>query len=172
MRAGGLSSPCTSTEVSQWWAGLCRRYANLGWEWFVGVTGPVALLTISTVRAGFCCFLLCLELCSLKTTSSPDLDVLAPQICLSWPSPHATPSASSTWWMGSCPASCTSGRGTWAWVCPSTLPATPCSPTWSHTSRTWRWAALGGVERGTSLEHWAVRSCHVGELMAENSSSL
>lgn len=45
---------------------------SLGWEWFVGVTGPVALLTISAVRAGFCCFLLCLQLCSLKTTSSPD----------------------------------------------------------------------------------------------------
>ena len=25
---------------------------------------------------------------------------------------------------------------------------------------------------GTSLERWAVRSCHVGELMAENSGSL
>ena len=78
-----------------------------------------------------------------KTTAPPDFPLPAPQISPSWPYPRATPFASSTWWTVSCPASCSRGQETWAWVCPSTSPATPCSPTWSHTSRAWRWAPLG-----------------------------
>ena len=38
--------------------------------------------------------------------------------------------------------SCTRGQETGAWVCPSTLPAMPCSPTWSHTSQAWSQVTL------------------------------
>lgn len=147
-----FSCKWTSAEVFCWWMGHRRRCSILRigmvCSWHRGRCGGWSLaqwlfLMISPIWVVFCFspVLLCIA-AFFKTTNSSFSHVLAPQIFLWWPYLRAMLFASSTWWTVNCPASCTRGQETWAWVCPSTSPATPCSPTWSHTSQAWRWAAL------------------------------
>ena len=77
------------------------------------------------------------------------LSFSSPQISLRWLCRLAIAWCTSTSATGSYPLSSISAPRTWASVCPSTSPATRCSPTWSLT-----WPICG---RGISCTPWAMR---------------
>lgn len=64
------------------------------------------------------------------------------QISLRWHCHPVMHCASFTYRTVNCRVSCISDLETWGLACPSTSPATPCSPIWSPTSLDSRWAHL------------------------------
>jgi hypothetical protein len=62
-----------------------------------------------------------------------------------------TTCSSSMWWTAGSAASCTSAAATSSWACPSTSPATRCSPTW--------WRRRPGWASAISCTRWAMRTC-------------